>query len=231
MDCGATTHIVNDDSRFVYFYKQFDPEKHFVADITPYGSVKRLGSDEGTEFTSNAFTTLLVENKIKHEMSAPYSPHQNGTVERYWRSLFEMARCLLIESGLQMFMWAYAVMALAYTRNRCYNPRIKKTPFEAFTGKKPNISSMNIFGSVSYAYVQQKKKLDARSEKGIFVGYDKGSPSYLVYLPECNVIKKVRCVKFTSNVEEVDKFVGMPFDDVDLTFRKTALMMLMKMSL
>ena len=178
--------------------------KRFLADISPYGSVKRLRSDQGTEFTSNSFTTLLVENKIKHELSAPYSPHQNGTVERCWRSLFEMARCLLIESGLPKFLWTYAAMASAYTRNRCYNTRIKKTPFEAFAGKKPNISNMHIFGSVCYAYVQQKKKLDARSEKGIFVGYDKGSPAYLVYFPDTGVVRKVRCVKFTRPSVDID---------------------------
>lgn len=186
----------------VYFLKHKSDAllatKRFIADITPYGSVKRLRSDEGTEFTSNAFETLLVENKIKHEMSAPYSPHQNGTVERCWRSLFEMARCLLIESNLPKFLWTYAVMASAYTRNRCYNTRIKKTPFEAFSAKKPNISNMHIFGSVCYAYVQHKKKHDARSEKGIFVGYDKGSPAYLVYFPDTGAVKKVRCVKFAK---------------------------------
>ncbi len=196
----------------IYFLKYkcdtLQATKHFIADISPYGSVKCLRSDEGTEFTSNAFADLLVENKIKHEMSSPYSPHQNGTAERGWRTLFEMARCLLIESGLPKFLWTYAVMASAYIRNRCYNLRIKKTPFEAFAGKKPNISNMHIFGSVCYAYVQQKKKLDARSEDGIFVGYDKSSPAYLVYFPKTGTVRKVGCVKFTRPSVDVSSDVA-----------------------
>ena len=66
---------------------------------------------------------MLIRNQIKHETSAPYSPDQNRTVERGWRSLFEMARCMLLEARLAKELWAYAVMASAYIRNRCYNPR------------------------------------------------------------------------------------------------------------
>ena len=75
------------------------------------------------------------------------------------------------------------------------------------TGKKPNLSGMHVFGTACYAYVQNKKKLDARSEKGVFVGYDKGSPAYLVYLPDSGVVKRVRCVKFTDNFDESDDLI------------------------
>ena len=73
--------------------------KKYLADITPYGHVKCLRTDNRTEFTSKPFQWLLVlKKKIKHEQSAPYSPHQKRTAERSWRTLFTMAKCLLIES-------------------------------------------------------------------------------------------------------------------------------------
>lgn len=79
-----------------------------------------------------------------------------------------MARCLLLKSKLPKILWTYyAVMTAAYIRNQCYKMRTKKTAFEVFTGKKPNINNMHAFGAVCYAYVQSKKKLDARSEKAI----------------------------------------------------------------
>ena len=74
--------------------------KKYLADIAPYGHVKCLRRDNGTEFTSETFQQLLVDNQIIHQKLAPYSPHQNGTVERSWRTLFSMVRCLLIESKL-----------------------------------------------------------------------------------------------------------------------------------
>ena len=60
---------------------------------------------------------------------------------------------------------------------------------------------MHIFGTTCYAYGQNTKKLDARSEKGEFVGYDKGSPAYLVYFSESRVVKRVRCVKITNDFD------------------------------
>ena len=193
----------------IYFLKSKSdaPEalQQFLADCAPLGKVKRLRSDNGTEFMSQHFQSILRENNVRHETSAPYSPHQNGTVERAWLSLFNMARCLLLEAKLQKSMWPCAVMAAAYIRNRCFNARLGKTPYEALTGSKPNLSKMHIFGCSCYAYTQNAKKLDPRSKKGIFVGYDKRSPAYLVYYPDTDKIERVRCVKFfkESNLQPI----------------------------
>ena len=93
----------------VYFLKSksdtVQATERFLADIAPYGEVKCIRSDNGTEFTSRDFQTLLTKNRIRHERSAPYSPHQNGTAERGWRTLYDMSRCLLIESGLPDKLW------------------------------------------------------------------------------------------------------------------------------
>jgi transposase InsO family protein len=183
----------------------------FLADSSPYGKIKCIRSDNGTEFISEAFENLLIKHFIKHEKSAPYSPHQNGTVGRVWRSIFDMARYLLIEAKLPKTLWTYAVMAAVYIRNRCYNHRLKKTPYEVFTSQKPNLQNMHVFGTVCYTYVQEKKKLYPRGEEGIFVVYDKGSPAYLIYFPETGSIKRIRCVRFTDkfgndkNTEESHK--------------------------
>ncbi|KAK3883860.1 hypothetical protein Pcinc_011828 [Petrolisthes cinctipes] len=186
----------------VYFLKHKSDTvaatERFLADSAPYGHDKKIRTDNGTEFTSAEFRSLLVKNCIKHEFSAPYSPHQNGTAERSWRTLFEMARCMLLGAKLPKKLWKYALRTAAYIRNRCYNPRTGKTPFEIMTGEKPNLKNMKIFGSLCYAYVQEKKKLDARCERGVFVGYDNQSPAYLVYLPEQDNLKRVRCVKFSQ---------------------------------
>ena len=193
----------------IYFLMEksdtFEVTQHFLADSAPFAIVKRIRSDNGGTFTSANFRSLLRKNKIKHDTCAPYSPHQNGMVERSWRSLLEMARCLLLESKLPKSLWTYATMAAVYIRNRCFNKRLGKTPYEALVGKKPNLSNMHSFGSECYAYVQNVKKLDARSKKGICVGYDKGSPAYLVYYPESNVIERVRCVKCMEENVDVNQ--------------------------
>ena len=170
----------------------------FIADVRPFGEVKCVRSDNGGEFESHSFKSYLLENKIKHEFSAPYSPHQNGTAERSWRTLFEMARCLLVDSQLDKTMWPYAVMYASHIRNRCFNCRTNTTPYESLTGKIPDMNSMRKFGSVCYVFNQNAKKLDDKAQKGIFVGCDKRSPSFLVFFPQTNSVKRSRNVKFVN---------------------------------
>ena len=56
-----------------------------------------------------------------------------------------------------------------YGKKNCYNENKKNT---RFTGSKPNLNKMHIFGMNWFCYVQNKMKLYPHSEKGIFVGYD-----------------------------------------------------------
>ena len=70
---------------FVYFFKNKDTvsaTKKFIAYTASHGRIKSLRSDNGSEFKSNDFQRLLCDNSIRHDTSAPYSPHQNGTAER-----------------------------------------------------------------------------------------------------------------------------------------------------
>ena len=199
---------------FIYFIrKKSDASRallKFLADVSPIGKVRnllnlvpdavirKLRSDNGGECMGAEFKNILIQNKIRHEQCAPYSPHQNGVAERGWRTLFESARSSLIESNLPKSMWPYALMNAAHVRNRCYQKRTKQTPYFLLTGRKPDVSSLHIFGTICYTYEQQKKKLDNRSKQGVFVGYDRESPSYLVYHHDTRRVQKCRSVKFTD---------------------------------
>ena len=100
-------------------------------------------------------------------------------------------------------------MTATHIRNRCYSQRLKNTLYGAITGMKPDVTKMQIFGSTCYPTVQNPKKLEPRSKKGIFVGYDRDSPSYLVYDPDTRAISKHRLVKLTSTDNR------MPESDTD----------------
>ena len=211
---------------FVYALKSksdtLQATERFLADTAPYGKIQRIRSDNGTEFTGKHYKTLLVKNGIRHETSAPYSPHQNGTAERNWRTLFDMARCMLIESGLPKGLWPYAVQTAAITRNRCFNNRTKQTPVQMLTGRRPNLSRMQKFGSECFAYKQDKRKLDPRCEKGVFIGYDKSSPAYIIYFPESRKVQKHRLVKFVSKIcveQQTQTSIVDDDDDDDLEQR------------
>lgn len=202
---------------FVYFLKNksdtVTATEKFLADMAPYGKVKCIRSDNGAEFTGQEYNALLNRSCIRHETSAPYSPHQNGTAERNWRTLFDMARCMLIESRLPKILWTYAVQTAAVVRNRCFNKRTKQTAYFMLTGRQPNISRMQKFGSECYAYQHDKGKLDSRCEKGMFVGYDKNSPSYIIYYPNSKKIQRRRLVEFVPKMSAEADLI--PIDDAD----------------
>ena len=51
--------------------------------------IKIFRSDRGGEFTSNDFKTYLSQHGITYHLSYPYTPQQNGVVERKHRHLIE----------------------------------------------------------------------------------------------------------------------------------------------
>jgi transposase InsO family protein len=53
--------------------------------------IKKIRRDNGTEFKNSQIEGFLEEKGIKHEFSSPYTPQQNGVVERKNRTLLDMA--------------------------------------------------------------------------------------------------------------------------------------------
>jgi hypothetical protein len=67
--------------------------------------VKKIRSDNGSEFKNLQVEEYLEEEGIKHEFSAPYTPQQNGVVERKNRMLIDMARMMLGEFKTPERFW------------------------------------------------------------------------------------------------------------------------------
>jgi hypothetical protein len=122
------------------------------------------------------------EKGVAHEITARYSPEQNGVAERLNWVLMEKARAMLVESGLPDEMWAEAVMTANYTRNRTPVTAHGKTPWEAFHRKKPNVSHLRVFGAPVYMHVSKelRDKLESVSEKGRFLGYEPDAKAYRI---------------------------------------------------
>jgi len=74
-------------------------------------------------------------------------------------------------------------------------------PKEMFTGKKPEVSHLSIFGCLVYLHVPKDKrmKLDRSGKKGIFVGYSDSSKAYRVYIPGYKMIEISRDVTFDKD--------------------------------
>ncbi|UYV64717.1 hypothetical protein LAZ67_3001746, partial [Cordylochernes scorpioides] len=79
--------------------------------------LKRVRTDNGTEFINKNLETFIESKGIKHELTTPYTPRSNGRVERANRTLLDKGRTLLTDSQLPLHFWAEAVNTAAYLYN------------------------------------------------------------------------------------------------------------------
>jgi transposase InsO family protein len=161
--------------------------------------IRVLRVDNGGEYTSNEFVEYCVAEGIKKELTVPYNPQQNRVTERKNRTIVGSARAMIHDQGLPMFLWVEACCTVVYIQNRSPHTILGKLiPEEIYTGSRPNVSHLLIFGSVFYCHVPSKKrtKLDPTGEKGILVGYNEISKAYHIFVPARRRI--VVSVKFRS---------------------------------
>lgn len=201
--------------RFVYFLKHKSEvigKMKFVIKMTEkqFGHpIKILQTDNGLEFVNKEVSELLEENGIRHRRTVVYTPEQNGCAERENRTVMEAARSMLHAKGLDLYLWAEAVHTAAFVLNRTGTSTVKgKTAYELWYGKSAKFDNFRIFGSEVYVHVpkQQRRKLDAKAKKCIFVGYDDNVKGFRV-MDEFKVIKIARDVKFLSEEPAIVTFI------------------------
>jgi hypothetical protein len=173
--------------------------------------IKKIRSDNGTEFKNSQIEGFLEEEGIKHEFSSPYTPQQNGVVERKNRTLLDMARTMLDEYKTLDRFWAEAINTACYAINRLYLHRtLKKTSYELLTDKKPNVSYFRVFGSKCFIHVKirRKSKFAPKAVEGFLLGYDSNTRAYRVFNKSTGLVE-VSCDIVLdetngSQVEQVD---------------------------
>ena len=93
-------------------------------------TIKRVRSDNGSEFKNTRIYELCDEFGIRHQFSAKYTPQSNDLVERKNRTLIDMARSMLCEYNVSQSFWAEAINTACYCSNRLYcHPLKEKTPY------------------------------------------------------------------------------------------------------
>lgn len=90
---------------------------------------------------------------------------------------------MLYTAKLQKRFWAEAVITAAYILNRSPHFNLEKTSEEIWSGLRPNVKHLKVFGCVAYSHIpkQQRKKFDKQSEKSIFVGYSETTKGFRLY--------------------------------------------------
>lgn len=163
--------------------------------------IMTLRTDRGGEFTSTEFHDYCNINGIKRHLTAPYTPQQNGVVERRNRTLMEMTRSTLKAMKVPNYLWGEAVRHSTYIINRVPTRALENmTPYECLRKKKPNLSHLRVFGCLAYAKIDSAmlKKLDDRSLALVNFGTEPGSKAYRLYNPTTRRIVVSRDVVFNE---------------------------------
>ena len=104
---------------------------------------------------------------------------------------------------LPTFLWAEASKTVVYVQNRCPHKILKNmTLKEDFTGVKPEVGHLHIFGFLVYIHVPKDKrtKLEPSGKKGTFVGYNESSKAYKIYIPGSRQIEVSRYLTFEEEM-------------------------------
>jgi hypothetical protein len=127
---------------------------------------------------------------------------QNGVAEWKNRTILEAVKTMIHDQDLPMCLWAEATMVVVYVQNQLSHSALGlKTPEEMFTGKKPEVIHLKIFGCPVFIHIPKEKrnKLDPSGKKGIFVGYCEVSKAFRIYIPGQHHIEISRDVTFDED--------------------------------
>ena len=155
--------MVDDFSRYTWveFMYSKDETPHIIIEhikkiekqAEGHNCVKRLKSDNKTEFRNVTLSEFCKNAGIVQEFSAARTPQQNGVVERKNRTLVETARTMLQDAKLPTSFWEEAVNTACYTQNRyLINKAHGKSPYSIMSKRKPTVKHLHVFGSKCYIF-------------------------------------------------------------------------------
>nr|GEV00250.1 hypothetical protein [Tanacetum cinerariifolium] len=171
--------IVDDYSRFTWVkcLRSKDEAPNFIIkflkmiQVRLKVPVRRIQTNNGTEFVNQTLREYYEEVGICHETSVARSPQQNDVVERRNRTLIEATRTI-------------GCATACYTQNRSIiRLRHRKTPYELLQNKLPDLSFLYVFGALCYPTNDSENlgKLQPRADIGIFIGYAPTKKAFLIY--------------------------------------------------
>ena len=146
---------------------------------------------------SHEFHDFLQNKGIVSQRSCPYTPQQNGAVERKNRHLLDVIKTLLLESSFPSTFWVEALSTTVSLINRLPSRVLDfASPYYRIYHHHPNYLDMHTFGCVCFVHLplHERHKLSAQSVKCAFMGYSISHKGYVCYDPCSNQFRISRHV-------------------------------------
>ena len=143
--------------------------------------IKAFRTDRGHEYLSEKFAKLCNDKGIVRQLTTPRTPQQNGVAEWRNKTLLKMVRSMMAQANLLIQYWGDALMTVAYILNRVSSKSVSSTPYELWTGRKPDLNWLHPWGSAAYIHDTSQKygKLGPRGKKCIFIRYSENSKGFV----------------------------------------------------
>jgi len=160
----------------IYFFKY-----HFIH-FNNY-NVKYFKSDNAKEYKNKKVLKFCKQNGIIKSFSPPHNPQNNGIVERFNQIIINCIKTILFKANLYIKFWDFALFYVNILYNITPHTSIQNNiPNELFYYKRINLSKIKVFSCIAYHNILQDKvsKLNENSDKGVFLGIDTFSNSYII---------------------------------------------------
>ena len=222
-------NFLNDHTRCAWVYilkqkrevfQQFQEWKALV-EKSSGRKIKIFRTDNGGEYTSTEFSTYLIQEGIKQELTTPHTPQQNEAAERLNRTLIEWVRTMLADSKLPHRFWAEALSTYVYLKNQSPTKALDGvTPYEAWSGIKPDVSILRIFGCSAYPHVPkiERKKLDIKTRKCVLLSYGTNQKGYHLFDVKRKKIVHSRDVVFDeTSLPDIEKETIIKYVELEVS--------------
>ncbi|PPQ82476.1 hypothetical protein CVT24_002389, partial [Panaeolus cyanescens] len=176
--------------------------------------LKFFRSDNGGEYTSNAFLKELKSSGTVHQTTTADTPEQNGLAERMNQTLANGTVALLVESGLPKSYWTFAMSTCAFTTARTPAAGLRgKSPYEVLYNRKVDVSWLRPFGCTAYALIpkpQRPGKFYNKARKSVMLGYTSEKKGYRLMDLKTRAVFHSRHVKFNEDELSAKAFSEPP---------------------
>ncbi|KAG9094791.1 hypothetical protein FRC06_010482 [Ceratobasidium sp. 370] len=187
------------------FYKQFEA----MVEMQTGAKLKTVQFDNGKEYVNREFLDYMSSCGTIHQVTSPHTPQQNGIAERLNRTLMEKCHTMIFQSGLPKSLGQEAVAYACFISNRVPTLSHKGyiSPYEAFHGKRPDLTQLQTFGTPCHVLDQSgnRGKLDPKTKPGTFVGIAENQGySFGYILPGGKQVLHSRNVAFPKHAKIAD---------------------------
>ena len=181
--------------------------KNYLTHLETHGRTPRaIRTDRGKEFVNEALQSWCQSKGIDNQLTAPYSPSQNGIAERANRTLVELARAMINAQSVPEFLWEHAIDHASYIRNRSYTRTLEgETPYEIWHGLKPSVAHLREFGIPVWVLLQgqaEQRKILPKSKRRIYVGHEDGPQAIKYYNADVRKVLTSRNYRFLTPSQE-----------------------------